>query len=99
MSCGESTETKYRVCGSGRNFAINTATYGAEHELLDHAEDEVGPEDVQAEEDHQHQVEEVVAKEGWVVVDGVNPRAVDQPETHSTQDSDSTKVKLKLKLK
>lgn len=57
----------------------------AKHELPDHAEDEVGPEYVQTEEDHQHHVEEVVAKEGRVVVNGVNPGTVDEPENHSEQ--------------
>lgn len=55
-------------------------TYSAKHEFPDHAENKVGPEYVQTEEDHQHCIEEVVAKEGWVVVKGVNPGTVDKPE-------------------
>ena len=34
---------------------------------------------MQQEQDHQHDVEEVVAEEGRVVLDRVNPGAVDQP--------------------
>lgn len=38
---------------------------------------------MQAEENNQHGVEEVVAKEGGVMVKGVNPGAVDDPETQN----------------
>lgn len=55
-------------------------TYSSKHEFLDHAENEVGPEYVQTEEDHQHHIEEVVAKKGGVVVKGVHPGTVDEPK-------------------
>lgn len=38
---------------------------------------------MQTEEDHQHHIEEVVTKEGGVVLDGVNPGTVDQPTTQA----------------
>lgn len=58
-------------------------TYCAKHELPDHAEDQVGPEYMKTEENHQHQVEEVVAKVGWVVENRINPGTVDEPETRT----------------
>lgn len=69
--------------GNMDRWQINVAeqTYGAKHEFPDHAQNEVGPEYVQTEENHQHHIEEIVAKEGGVMVDGVNPGTVDQPET------------------
>lgn len=63
-------------------------TYRADHEFLDHAQDEVSPEDVQAEEDHQHHVEEVVTEEGRVVVNGVDPGTVNEPGTHTSRSSE-----------
>lgn len=36
---------------------------------------------MQTEKDHQHHIKEVVSKEGRVVVNGVDPGTVDQPET------------------
>ena len=36
---------------------------------------------MQTEKDHQHHIEEVVAKEGRVVLNRVDPGTVDQPET------------------
>lgn len=69
---------------------LTEQTYSAKDEFSDHAENEVGPEYVQTEKDHQHHVEEVVAKEGRVVVNGVDPGAVDQPETQQNRNkSDS----------
>lgn len=67
-------------------------THFAKEELVDHAQDEVGPEDVQEQEDHQHDVEEVVTKERGVLECGVHPRTVDQPgmttNTHNDGDDD-----------
>ncbi len=40
---------------------------------------------MQTEKDHQHHIEEVVAKEGRVVVDGVDPGTMDQPKTEQKQ--------------
>ena len=56
----------------------------AEQELADHAEDEVSPKYMQEEQDHQHDVEEVVAEEGRVLLDRVDPGAVDQPGEQSS---------------
>lgn len=39
---------------------------------------------MQREEDPQHHIEEIVAKEGGIVVNGVDPGTVDQPEIHHT---------------
>ena len=45
---------------------------------------------MQTEQDHQHHVEEVVAEESGVVIHGVDPGAVDQPETqHNTNKTNS----------
>lgn len=66
-------------------------TYSAKHEFPDHAENEIGPEYVQTEEDHQHHIEEVVAEEGGVVVNGVDPGTVDQPVTQTQKSKKSYK--------
>lgn len=55
-------------------------TYRATHKFSDHAENEVSPEYVQTEKDQQHHIEEVVAKEGRVVLNRVDPGTVDEPE-------------------
>ena len=60
-----------------------SSTYAAKEKLLHHAQNEVGPEDVEEQQDHKHDVEEVIPEEGRVVVQGVDPCAVDDPETHS----------------
>ncbi len=62
---------------SGWKTIPTELTYSAKYEFSDHAENEVGPEYVQTEKYHQHHVEEVVAKEGRVVVNGVDPGTVD----------------------
>lgn len=59
---------------------LTEKTYRAKHEFPDHAENEVSPEYVQTEEDHQHHIEKVVAEEGRIMVNGVDPGTVDQPE-------------------
>lgn len=64
-------------------------TYSAKHKFPDHAENEVGPENVQTKKDHQHCVKEIIAKEGRVVENRVHPGAVDQPETQRRQKSQS----------
>lgn len=56
-------------------------TYRASDSFSDHAENEVCPEYVQTEKDQQHHIEEVVAKEGRVVMNRVDPGTVDEPET------------------
>lgn len=56
-------------------------TYRASDKFPDHAENEVCPEYVQTEKDQQHHIEEVVAKEGRVVLNRVDPGTVDNPET------------------
>lgn len=60
---------------------LTRQTYRANHKFSDHTENEVCPEHVQTEEDHQHHIEEVVAKEGRVVLNGIDPGTVDEPET------------------
>lgn len=40
---------------------------------------------MQTKQDHQHCVEEVVAKEGRVIENRVNPSTVDQPKTQAYQ--------------
>lgn len=52
----------------------------AEDELVKHPGYEESPVDVQQLKNHQHHVEEVVSKEGRVVVQRVHPGTVDQPE-------------------
>lgn len=45
---------------------------------------------MQTEKDHQHHIEEVVSKEGRVVMNRVDPGTVDQPETqHNRNKSNS----------
>lgn len=46
---------------------------------------------MQAEKDDQHHIEEVVSKEGRVMVNGVDPGTVDQPETQQ-----NTKQRVKI---
>lgn len=58
-------------------------THRAEDELVKHAGYEESPVDVQQLKNHQHHVEEVVSKEGRIVVQRVHPSTVDQP----TQDT------------
>lgn len=54
-------------------------THPAEDELVKHPGYEESPVDVQQLKNHQHHVEEVVSKEGRVVVQRVHPGTVDQP--------------------
>lgn len=62
---------------------VNTTTLGnthrAEDELVNHSGDEDSPVDVQQLKHHQHHVEEVIPKEGRIVVERVHPGTVDQP--------------------
>lgn len=44
---------------------------------------------MQAEKDDQHHIEEVVSKEGRVMVNGVDPGTVDQPETQQNRNNES----------
>lgn len=54
-------------------------THHAEDELVKHPGYEESPVDVQQLKNHQHHVEEVVSKEGRIVVQRVHPGTVDQP--------------------
>lgn len=57
----------------------------AEDKLVDHAEDEVGPEHMEALQHQQHCIEEVVPKEGRVVQRRVHPGTVDQPKRENDE--------------
>lgn len=50
------------------------------YELVGHAQDEVGPEDMQHLQHGHHEVKEVVAKEGGVELQRVHQRAVQDPK-------------------
>lgn len=63
---------------SGRTNPLEN-THRAEDELVKHAGYEESPVDVQQLKNHQHHVEEVVSKEGRIVVQRVHPSTVDQP--------------------
>lgn len=54
-------------------------THRAKDELVKHSRYEESPVDVQQLKNHQHHIEEVVSKEGRIVVQWVHPRTVDQP--------------------
>lgn len=62
---------------------VNTTTLGnthrAEDELVNHSGYEESPVDVQQLKNHQHHIEEVISKEGRIVVQRVHPGTVDQP--------------------
>lgn len=57
-------------------------THRAEDELVKHPRYEESPVNVQQLKNHQHHVEEVVPKEGRIVVQWVHPGTVDQPIRH-----------------
>lgn len=73
------------VCKNARTSSnlLKTNTLGnthlAEDELVKHSDYEERPVDVQQLKNHQHHVEEVVSKEGGIVVQRVHPGTVDQP--------------------
>lgn len=58
-------------------------THRAEDELVKHPRYEESPVNVQQLKNHQHHVEEVVPKEGRIVVQWVHPGTVDQPIRHT----------------
>lgn len=60
-------------------------TYTSKEKFLHHAEDQVGPEYVQRQQDDKYSIKEVIPEENRVVVRWVDPRAVDDPETKTTE--------------
>lgn len=67
----------------GRTNGLGNRAHRAEDELVKHPGYEESPVDVQQLQNHQHHVEEVVSKEGRVVVQRVHPGTVDQPRPHT----------------
>lgn len=55
---------------------------------MGHAQDEVGPEDMQQLQYPHHAVEEVIAKEGRIELQWVHQRAVQDPEGQDDESSD-----------
>lgn len=72
----------HKVCAHFLRL-VNTTTLGnthrAEDEFVNHSGYEERPVDVQQLKNHQHHIEEVISKEGRIVVQRVHPGTVDQP--------------------
>lgn len=60
-------------------------TYTSKEKFLHHAEDQVGPEYVQHQQDDKNSIKEVIPEENRVIVRWVDPRTVDDPETKTTE--------------